>query len=197
MTGSAASPTAELEESDKRHKDARRLARLLVSEIKLYNENAVTQGRANKDLYMRLKKDIDRSLDVYHQRVPDEIRAQFDYLYDELLRQLGDGDAANLGKDCPEPNPPRSAGTCLFRDRGAVDEIAVGRARASAPRPRATRGLSAARADRVAGARLRGRNRTAPRSRYLSHPRCDRSAVGALTPAVPRVTRGLVALARA
>jgi hypothetical protein len=107
VTGSASSPTAELEESDKRHKDARRLARLLVSEIKLYNENAVTQGRANKDMYMRLKKDIDRSLDVYHQRVPDEIRAQFDYLYDELLRQLGDGDAANLGKDCPEPNPPR------------------------------------------------------------------------------------------
>jgi hypothetical protein len=101
------SPTAELEETDKRHKDARRLARLLVSEIKLYNESAVTQGRAKNDLYTRLKKDIDRSTDVYVQRVPEEVRTQFDYLHDELVRQLAEGDASRLGPDAPPPNPPR------------------------------------------------------------------------------------------
>jgi hypothetical protein len=103
----SASPTAELEETDKRHKDARRLARLLVSEIKLYNESAVSQGRQNKDLYTRLKKDIDRSTDVYQQRVPEEIRTQFDYLHDELVRQLAEGDAERLGPNAPSPNPPR------------------------------------------------------------------------------------------
>jgi hypothetical protein len=107
MLTPTASPTAELEEADKRHKDARRLARLLVSEIKLYNENAVSVGRQNKDLYTRLKKDIDRSADVYAQRVPEEVRAQFDYLHDELVRQLADGDAERLGANAPPPNPPR------------------------------------------------------------------------------------------
>ena len=106
VSTAGASPTADLEEADKRHKDARRLARLLVSEIKLYNEAAVTQGRANADLYTRLKKDIDRSVDVYHQRIPDEVRAQFDYLYDEMVRQLADGDASRLGPGAPTPNPP-------------------------------------------------------------------------------------------
>jgi hypothetical protein len=105
--GSAASPTAELEEADKRHKDARRLARLLVSEIKLYNENAVNQGRANKDLYTRLKKDIDRSMDVFMQRVPEEVRNHFDYLHDELVRQLAEGDSSKLGANAPQANPPR------------------------------------------------------------------------------------------
>jgi hypothetical protein len=36
-------------------------ARLLVSEIKLYNEAKVEQGRKNRDLYERLKEDIDRA----------------------------------------------------------------------------------------------------------------------------------------
>ena len=107
VSTTASSPTAELEEADKRHKDARRLARLLVSEIKLYNENAVTQGRQNKDLYTRLKKDIDRSMEVFQQRVPEEVRNQFDYLHDELVRQLADGDAERLGANAPAPNPPR------------------------------------------------------------------------------------------
>jgi hypothetical protein len=99
------SPTAALEEADKRHKDARRFARLLVSEIKLYNENAVTEGRNKSDLYQRLKKDIDRSHDSYNQRIGEDIRAQFDYLYDELVRQLCEGDESRLGPGAPEPNP--------------------------------------------------------------------------------------------
>jgi hypothetical protein len=43
------------------HEEARRLARLLISEIKLYNEEQVLEGRRSRDLYHRLKEDIDRS----------------------------------------------------------------------------------------------------------------------------------------
>lgn len=103
----ATSPTAALEEADRRHKDARRFARLLVSEIKLYNEAAVNEGRAKGDIYMRLKKDIDRSVESYNQRIPEEVRQQFDYLYDELVRQLADGEPGRLGQGAPQPNPPR------------------------------------------------------------------------------------------
>jgi hypothetical protein len=79
------------------HEEARRLARLLVSEIKLYNEEQVDEGRRNRDLYERLKEDIDRSRQMYEERVVERIRNQTDYFYQELVRILAAGDARALG----------------------------------------------------------------------------------------------------
>jgi hypothetical protein len=79
------------------HEEARRLARLLVSEIKLYNEEQVDEGRRNRDLYERLKEDIDRSRQMYEERVVERIRNQTDYFYQELVRILAAGDARVLG----------------------------------------------------------------------------------------------------
>ena len=84
-------------EEGKKHDEARRFARLLVSEIKLYNEGKVEQGRKNKDLYERLKEDIDRSRQMYDERIADDVRKSSNYFYDELVRILADGDAAALG----------------------------------------------------------------------------------------------------
>jgi len=84
-------------EDEARHEEARRFARRLVSEIKLYNEEEVERGRANKDLYHRLKEDIDRSREMFEKRIPQEVRNSRDYFYDELLRILGDGDPDALG----------------------------------------------------------------------------------------------------
>jgi hypothetical protein len=81
----------------KKHDEARRFARLLVSEIKLYNESKVEQGRKNKDLYERLKEDIDRSRQMYDERISDEVRKVSNYFYDELVRILADGHAEALG----------------------------------------------------------------------------------------------------
>ena len=84
-------------EANKKHDEARRFARLLVSEIKLYNEGKVDQGRKNKDLYERLKEDIDRSRQMYDERIPEDVRKATNYFYDELVRILADGDAGALG----------------------------------------------------------------------------------------------------
>jgi hypothetical protein len=84
-------------DDSKRHDEARRFARLLVSEIKLYNEPKVDAGRRNKDLYERLKEDIDRSRQMYDERIPDDVRKVTNYFYDELVRILADGDASALG----------------------------------------------------------------------------------------------------
>ena len=84
-------------EAGKKHDEARRFARLLVSEIKLYNEGKVEQGRKNKDLYERLKEDIDRSRQMYDERIPEDVRKATNYFYDELVRILADGDAGALG----------------------------------------------------------------------------------------------------
>jgi hypothetical protein len=85
------------DEDSKKHDEARRFARLLVSEIKLYNETKVDQGRKNRDLYERLKEDIDRSRQMYDERIADDVRKTSNYFYDELVRILADGDASMLG----------------------------------------------------------------------------------------------------
>ncbi|HEX6085270.1 MAG TPA: hypothetical protein VF266_12145 [Thermoanaerobaculia bacterium] len=81
----------------KKHDEARRFARLLVSEIKLYNESKVELGRKSNDLYERLKEDIDRSRQMYDERIGDDVRKVSNYFYDELVRILADGRAEALG----------------------------------------------------------------------------------------------------
>ena len=94
--GGAAAAAAPPEDA-KKQDEARRFARLLVSEIKLYNESKVEQGRKNKDLYQRLKEDIDRSRQMYDARISEDIRKGSNFFYDELVRILADGDASALG----------------------------------------------------------------------------------------------------
>jgi ribonuclease HI len=84
-------------EEMKAHEDAKRFARLVVSEIKLYNESKVNEGRRNKDIYERLKDDIERGRQMYTDRVPGNVREQTNYFFDELVRILAGGDAAALG----------------------------------------------------------------------------------------------------
>lgn len=76
---------------------ARRYARLLVSEIKLYHEAAVVAGRRDGDLGQRLGDDIARARVLYEQRVPLSVRQRADYFHDELVRTLANGDARLLG----------------------------------------------------------------------------------------------------
>ena len=101
---SSAPASAPVGEEEKAHNDARRFARLLVSEIKLYNEQKVADGRRGGDLYDRLKEDIDRSRQMYEKRVTPNVAAKFDYFYDELVSTLAEGDPSKLGSDCPGPS---------------------------------------------------------------------------------------------
>ena len=92
----------EVGESEKRvHNDARRFARLLVSEIKLYNEQKVREGRDAGDLYDRLREDIDRSRQMYDKRVAPEVVGRYDYFHHELVNTLAEGDTQKLGGNYP------------------------------------------------------------------------------------------------
>jgi hypothetical protein len=75
---------------------AQRYARLLVSEIKLYHEAEVVEGRRDRDLATRLGGEIARARVMYEQRVPAHVRRQADYFHDELVRTLANGDPALL-----------------------------------------------------------------------------------------------------
>ncbi len=70
---------------------------MLVSEIKLYNEDKVAAGRQEKDLYQRLRTDIERSRQMYNERVPPSIAARTNYFMEELVAILAEGDRATLG----------------------------------------------------------------------------------------------------
>jgi hypothetical protein len=84
-------------EGDERKEEARRFAKLLVSEIKLYNERAVQEGREQGNIYGRLKEDIDRSRQMYDERIPEDVRSTTNFFYEELVRTLADGRAESLG----------------------------------------------------------------------------------------------------
>jgi hypothetical protein len=76
---------------------ARRYARLLVSEIKLYNESAIRVGREKRDLLRRLKPEIERARRLYDERIPQSTPDR-DACFDQALVQtLADGDSALLG----------------------------------------------------------------------------------------------------
>ena len=89
------------DEERRLHVDARRFARLLVSEIKLYNEQKVSEGRMQHDLYDRLREYIDRSREMYDKRVKPEVAQSYDYFHHELVNTLAEGDAGKLGNAYP------------------------------------------------------------------------------------------------
>ena len=89
------------EEERRAHNDARRFARLLISEIKLYNEQKVAEGRVEHDLYDRLREYIDRSREMYDKRVKPEVAARYDYFHGELVNTLAEGDVSKLGANYP------------------------------------------------------------------------------------------------
>jgi hypothetical protein len=79
------------------HRKAQRFARLLVDEIKLYNQAKVAEGRRHKDLYDRLKEDIDKSRGTFQKRYGNTAAASGDYFFHELLRSLAEDDISIMG----------------------------------------------------------------------------------------------------
>ena len=91
------SPTPVLDEA---HEKARRFAKLLVEEIKLYNPSKVAEGRARGDLYSRLRNDIEKSRAAFQNRYGGSISG-VDYFTQELLRILADNNPALMGAGFP------------------------------------------------------------------------------------------------
>jgi hypothetical protein len=85
------------EEDADTHRKAQRFARLLVDEIKLYNQAKVAEGRKHKDLYDRLKEDIDKSRSTYKKRYGNTVAAGTDYFQAELVRSLAEDDISIMG----------------------------------------------------------------------------------------------------
>jgi hypothetical protein len=92
----AASPVSDPGQDDVHA--ARRYARLLVSEIKLYNESAVRLGRERRDLLLRLEPEIERARRLYDERVASSVNGRDTLFEQELAQTLADGDPSLLGE---------------------------------------------------------------------------------------------------
>jgi len=91
--------TAPVPEDVELHHKAQRFARLLMDEIKLYNKEKVAEGRKHKDLYQRLKEDIEKSRATYQKRYGNTAAASADYFQQELIQSLAEGDISLLGSN--------------------------------------------------------------------------------------------------
>ncbi len=69
------------------HEDAKRFARIIISDIALYNQTAIEEGIENGNVEEMLKNEIHEAEKLYQERVPMEIRKGTSYLH-EALRDL-------------------------------------------------------------------------------------------------------------
>ncbi|MGH9603721.1 MAG: hypothetical protein ACRD24_15180 [Terriglobales bacterium] len=83
------------------HKKAKRKAKVLVEEISLYNKSKVAEGRENRDLYDRLKEDIEKSRAEYDRAFSKTSALSADYFNKELIRILAQNDRSLLGDNFP------------------------------------------------------------------------------------------------
>lgn len=93
-------PSLGASQSDDVRAKAKRFAKLLVEEIQLYNQVKVAEGRSKRDLYERLRPDIEKSRAAYQKRYGEVIR-DADYFAEELVRILASNDRTLLGSGFP------------------------------------------------------------------------------------------------
>jgi hypothetical protein len=89
--------------------DAQRFARLLIADIKLYNEQEAESARKAGNIYQQLKPEIDRARKMYDERASKDEFNPRDYFHEELVKYLAGGDETKLGpgyvKGEPWPKP--------------------------------------------------------------------------------------------
>ncbi|HET6466502.1 MAG TPA: response regulator [Nitrospiria bacterium] len=72
------------------HEAAKRLARIIMSDIALYNQRAIDEGVRNGTMYDLLRDEIEEGKKLYESRVPAEIASSTDYYreaIDEFIRK--------------------------------------------------------------------------------------------------------------
>jgi hypothetical protein len=83
-------------DADPRHEEARRYARLVATDIRLYNEEAVVVGRKQRDLAGRLDEQMKRGREAFARRFPDIGADGAVLLQEAYVQVLAGGDSSLL-----------------------------------------------------------------------------------------------------
>ncbi|HEX5044158.1 MAG TPA: hypothetical protein VFV75_14715 [Candidatus Polarisedimenticolaceae bacterium] len=89
-----------------RHEEARRFARLIATDIRLYNEEAVVAGRRQGDLLRRLQDPITRGRETFVRRFGDLGDDGLRLLHEACVQVLAAGDEALLPFHTLRPTGP-------------------------------------------------------------------------------------------
>lgn len=95
-TGLSPLPEAAAIAGSPKVREARRFARLIATDIRLYNEEAVLAGRRQRDLSRRLADQIERGRESFQRRYPDLGADGLALLEEAYVEVLGGGDPATL-----------------------------------------------------------------------------------------------------
>ncbi|HKD67023.1 MAG TPA: hypothetical protein VKB84_09300 [Candidatus Binataceae bacterium] len=85
------------------HLRAQRFARVRVSEMRLFQSDAVQNGRSQRDLYGAVRESIDTARSHFHEQFFTACPGMLDYLHLELVRTLAHDDPELLGPEYPGP----------------------------------------------------------------------------------------------
>lgn len=89
-------------EDQELHAKAQRFARVRVAEMRLYQAQAVRQGREQARLYMALRGEMERGRAQFKHEFLN-VPSMVDYFHLELVRTLANDDASLLGVEYPGP----------------------------------------------------------------------------------------------
>ena len=79
------------------HEKAKRTARVIVSDILIYNKAKIEEGLAKGNLQELLKEEIERGKELYKSKVAPEIADKTDYFKQAMIQTVAKGNATALG----------------------------------------------------------------------------------------------------
>jgi len=85
------------------HLRAQRFARVQTAQLRLYHSSAVSRGRAERNLYGALGKEIDAGREAFRKQFLTQCPSMVDYFHLELVRTLANDDESLLGPNYPGP----------------------------------------------------------------------------------------------
>ncbi|MBN1552738.1 hypothetical protein JW979_14790, partial [bacterium] len=84
-------PTELDPEEEKRHEKARRIARVIINDIRNYNPEKLADGIRSGNIMKTLGVEIERGRQLYIKRVPQDIARVTNYYRESLIKILADG----------------------------------------------------------------------------------------------------------
>ena len=90
-------------QDQEKHLRAQRYARVHVAELRLYKSQAVKAGRAEHNIYEKLRAEIDAGRAIFEQEHLADCPSMVDYYHLEIVRTLANDDESLLGPEYPGP----------------------------------------------------------------------------------------------
>ena len=91
------------EEDRESHRKAHRFARVAVQDLLSYHRDKIPDGRRNRNLFVVLRNDIEKTRENYQRRFGQTAARSFDYLHYEMISKLAGNDPGVLGDQYPGP----------------------------------------------------------------------------------------------